>query len=188
MTTENDPGMAERRPASATRSNAARSAPAGKQDPISRKTLLIASLAAAFVFVLLGGVMTKLSTPAAPAVSGPMNVVASGAPDPAVPDPAARADQREQVVRARLDEANRRLRAQQAALDEARRRLEGVTTPPVQRAPRFEREEHERGEHEREEHGGGRDGDELDDDDREHSVHEPRFAYARHREHEDDDD
>jgi hypothetical protein len=183
MTTEKEPGTAERRPE--TKSAAARPAPAGKKDPISRKALLIASLAAAFVFVLLGGVVTKLSTPDAPPVPESTNAAAAPAPDLAVPDPAARADQREAAVRARLDEANRRLIDQQAALDEARRRLEQTTDPAVPpRAPRLER-----GEHEREEHRGGYDDDDDDDEDgREHAGSELRYAHARRYGHEHDDD
>jgi hypothetical protein len=150
---------------------------------MSRTALSITSLAAAFVLVLIGGVVSWMSTsPAAPEpiIAQPTVSPSGPAAEPPMDPATARFEEREREYRARLDEANERLRAQQAALDEARRRLR--QTPDVV-PPRPSPEHRERGEH-------GREGD---DEERHHRAeHEERehgrYAFAMRRHHDDDED
>lgn len=144
---------------------------------MSRTALFITSLAAAFVLVLIGGVVSRMSTAPAPVIAQPAGDASDPAAEPTA-DPA-RFEERERAYRARLDQANERLRAQQAALDEARRRLrQAPDVVPVRPSPeRREHAEHEgRDEerHHRVEHEGQR----------EHG----RYAFAMRGHHDDDED
>jgi uncharacterized membrane protein YkoI len=83
-----------------------------------RTILLIAAGLTAFVLVLLGGLATYLTQPAAP----PVFAVAAGEPGPA--GPAALAPEREAAYQQALREA-------QARLEEANYRLAQAATPPA---------------------------------------------------------
>jgi hypothetical protein len=145
---------------------------------MSRTALSITSLAAAFVLVLIGGAVSRMSTSRV----APDPVIAQPAVAPSVPagepaDPStARFEEREREYRARLDQANERLRAQQTALDEARRRLRQMPAVAPVRPSAVHRD---RGEHARE----------RADEDHPRAEHEEergRYAFAMRRHHDED--
>jgi hypothetical protein len=136
---------------------------------MSQRTSVIVALSAAFVLVLIVGVVSRMSM-----LPDASDVATATAPSPVAepqqpsePDWAGRLEARESEYRARIDEANRRLRRQQAALDEARRQLEQPSP-----APR---------EMEHDESNDDDDDDDRDDDD----AQQHRFAHADDR-HDDD--
>ncbi len=121
---------------------------------MSRLTPFVASLAAAASLVLVGGLVTHLSTslgsePSPAASQGASTVGSEPAPAASAATDQAESrslfEAREREYRARLEEANRRLRDQGAALDEARRRLgdRGATTPARSTGRRIDDDEHE---------------------------------------------
>lgn len=145
---------------------------------MSERSRLLIALAAGFGLVLLGGVITHLTAPAASEAPPGDTFVGSAATDSARTEPVAPPGQedaptevtsfeaRKRRYRQLIEEANRRLRRQQRALDEARRRLEALPPAPRRddRSHGGEREEgwepsdrlawneHERREHDEYEH------------------------------------
>jgi len=162
---------------------------------MSQRNMLILALLASFALVLLGGVVSRLSSAPPEAAAAEPAVTVAPAPE-AVASERERAllaqlEERDRQYRSMVDEANRRLREQQAALDEARRRAAAPIVRVADPAPRqvVERSEDDdhRWEHDDDDRWEHEDDDEDDRWEQEDHDDDDRWEHAEHEEWGDDD-